>query len=122
MATDAGKGALDGFAVCTIISKNYLAQARALAESLEQTNPGVPMFVLLVDRVDGYLDPQAEPFTLIELEQLPINDLPRFCFQYSVLELSTASKPFLLDYLFKHFGFRKSVYLDPDIFVFVSLQ
>src|SRR5438876_6992097 len=122
MATDAGKGALDGFAVCTIISKNYLAQARALAESLEQTNPGVPMFVLLVDRVDGYLDPQAEPFTLIELEKLPIQDLPRFCFQYNVTELNTAAKPFLLEYLFKHFGLKKLVYLDPDILLFASLQ
>jgi glycosyltransferase involved in cell wall biosynthesis len=122
MATTAGRGLLDGFAVCTIVSKNYMAQARALAESLAQTNPGVPMFVLLVDRVDGHFDPQAERFTLLELERLPINDLPRFCFQYSVLELSTAAKPFLLDYLFKQFGLRKVVYLDPDILVFASLQ
>ena len=53
---------------------------------------------------------------------MPIQDLPRFCFQYNVTELNTAAKPFLLEYLFKHFGLKKLVYLDPDILLFASLQ
>src|SRR5207244_706871 len=81
-------------AFCTIVSKNYLAQARVLANSIHTHHPDSPVFVLLVDRVDGCFDPQAEPFTLIEIEDLPIPTLPRFCFKYSVLELNTAAKPY----------------------------
>lgn len=109
-------------AVCTIVSKNYLAYARVLAESLRQHHPDSHFFVLLVDRVDGQFDPRAEPFTLVEIEQLPIPDLPRFCFQYSVLELNTAAKPYFLTHLFEKYGLRKVVYLDPDIMVFHDLN
>src|SRR5439155_10740004 len=108
-------------AVCTIVSKNYLVYARVLAESLRQHHPDSHCFVLLVDRVDGAFDPRAEPFTLIEIEQLPIPDLPRFCFQYSVLELNTAAKPYFLAYLFEKYGLGKIVYLDPDVMVFHDL-
>jgi len=104
-------------AVCTIVSKNYLAYARVLAESLRQHHPDSHCFVLLVDRVDGAFDPRAEPFTLIEIEQLAIPDLPRFCFQYNVLELNTAAKPYVLAHIFEKYGAKKVIYLDPDIMV-----
>lgn len=112
----------DTLAVCTIVSKNYLAYARVLAESLRRYHPDSHFFVLLVDRVDGAFDPRGEPFTLVEIEQLAIPDLPRFCFQYNVLELNTAAKPYFLSYLFEKYGARKVIYLDPDIMVFHDLN
>jgi glycosyltransferase involved in cell wall biosynthesis len=108
--------------VCTIIAKNYLGQARVLAESLAKHNPEARFFVMLTDRIDGYFDPDAEPFTVIPIDALPIPDLNRFCFQYTILELNTAVKPYFLEHLFTHHGARKLVYLDPDIMVFNSLQ
>jgi glycosyltransferase involved in cell wall biosynthesis len=110
--------ATGSLAFCTIVSKNYLAQARVLAESLARHYCNSPLFVLLADRIDDYFDPSIEPFRVIEIEELLIPDLPRFCFQYSVLELNTAAKPYFLEYLFQSFGIEKLVYLDPDIVVF----
>ncbi len=109
-------------AVCTIVSKNYLASARALAESLRRQAPGVDVFVLLVDRVDGYFDPAHEPFTLIEAEQLPnIVNWPHLSFKYTILELNTAVKPYFLEHLFDRYGYEKVIYFDPDIYLFAPL-
>ena len=51
-------------AVCTIVAKNYLAQARVLMESVRLCNPDLLRIVILVDRIDGYFDPAKEPFDL----------------------------------------------------------
>jgi glycosyltransferase involved in cell wall biosynthesis len=108
-------------AFCTIVAKNYLAHARSLAQCLDRHHPGTPFFVLLADRNDGHFDPAAEGFEVIALEELEIPNFPHFCFQYSILELAKASKPYLLEYLFHHFECAKLVFLDPDILVFAPL-
>lgn len=109
---------MNGLSVCTIISKNYLPYARVLAESFLEYNKG-EVFVLLVDRVDGYFKPENEKFKLIELEELRdfIPEFDKFCFQYTILELNTAAKPYFLEYLFKKYGMKKLAYFDPDILV-----
>ncbi len=45
-----------------------------------------------------------------------------FCFQYNVLELNTAAKPYFLSYLLDKTGCQKLVYLDPDILVLHQLD
>jgi glycosyltransferase involved in cell wall biosynthesis len=106
---------------CTIVAKNYLAHARSLAQSLARHHPGVPFYVLLADQSDGYFEPTAEAFTIVALEELEIRDLPHFCFQYSVLELAKATKPYFLDYLFHRFECAKLVFVDPDVLIFAPL-
>lgn len=110
-------------AVCTIISKNYLPYARVLIDSFLRHNKG-EAFVLLVDKVDGYFDPSVEKFTLIEIDDLSehIPDFRRFCFQYTLLELNTAAKPYFMEYIFKKYGIKKLVYFDPDILITGSLK
>ena len=105
------------FAVCTIASKNYLARVRVLAASLRRHNPDVPLFMLLADRADGCFDPAAEPFEVLTLDDLGLDDARRFCFKYSILELNTAVKPHLLRLLFARHGFDRLLFLDPDILV-----
>lgn len=109
---------MSGLSICTIISKNYLPYARVLAESFLKHNEG-NVYVLLVDKVEGRFDPAQEKFDLIEIEDLrsEIPDFDKFCFQYTILELNTAAKPFFLEHLFRKFGMKKLVYLDPDILV-----
>ena len=104
-------------AACTIVSKNYLAYARTLAQSYRQRHPLERFFVLLVDRCDGYFDPASEPFELVEVEELRLPTAERMCFQYTVLELNTAVKPYFLAHLLEKYGIRKLIYLDPDILV-----
>lgn len=110
-------------AACTIVSKNYLPFARVLARSWKEHHPDAEMFVLLVDKVDGYFDPAQEPFRLLEMHELGnIPDLPSFAFKYTILELNTAVKPFFLEVLFERFGVERLLYLDPDIWVASHLE
>src|SRR5260370_13536968 len=109
-------------AVCTIVAKNYLAQARVLMESVRLSNPDLLRIVILVDRIDGYFDPGKEPFDLIISEHLAIPRSSWFHFKYPVLELSTAVKPYALHLLFRRYELDKLIYLDPDIKVYATLQ
>lgn len=114
---------MSNLAICTIISKNYLPYARVVAESFLQHNKG-EVYVLLVDKVDGYFNPSEEKFTLIELNELKDNipDFGKFCFKYNILELNTAVKPYFLDFLFKKFLPKKLAYFDPDILITAGLE
>ncbi|HEY8490962.1 MAG TPA: methyltransferase domain-containing protein, partial [Dehalococcoidia bacterium] len=113
---------LEGAAACTVISKNYLPQARVLVDSFLEHHPGVPFYVLLADRLDGCFDPAGERFQLVELDQLAIPEPEWFRFKYTVLEHDTAVKPYFFSYLLEQVGVRKLIYLDPDILVLGSLQ
>jgi glycosyltransferase involved in cell wall biosynthesis len=109
-------------AACTIVSKNYIAFARTLAESFHRFHPETPFFVLLVDRIDGYFDPRHEPFHLVTVEELNIPHFDRFCFKYNIVELNTAVKPYFLSYLFAKHHLNKLIYLDPDILITGTLS
>ena len=116
-------GGTGGPAACTIVSKNYLPFARVLARSFHAKHPDAPFFVLLVDRVDGAFDPAEEPFELIEIESLGnVPDLRSFLFRYTLLEVNTAVKPFLLEHLLVDREIEKLVYFDPDIQIFGPLD
>jgi len=110
------------FAACTIIAKNYLPMARVLADSWHTFHPDCPLFVLLLDSPQGFFNPEAEPFETIAVSELPIRNLRGFLFKYTVLEASTAVKPYLLDYLFRRYSIDKLLYLDPDILILNSLD
>ncbi|MCS6852900.1 MAG: hypothetical protein NZ700_17205 [Gemmataceae bacterium] len=102
-------------AVCTIVANNYLAYARTLMQSVAQWHPDWSRYVLLVDRPRPDYQPDAEPFRTLPLETLNLPEPKRFCFRYTLLELSTAVKPWLLEWLFDHTPCQQVVYLDPDI-------
>ena len=104
--------------ICTIIAKNYLAQARCLTESFLTHHPEGRVFVLLVDRPDGYFDPEAEPFTVLPVEDVDIPDLEAMVFRYTLLELSTAVKPFFLQHLLRSCDYDTVCYFDPDIYFY----
>ncbi|HWX74609.1 MAG TPA: hypothetical protein VNZ05_04835, partial [Solirubrobacteraceae bacterium] len=107
--------------ICTIIAKNYVAAARVLAESFLKHNPGGTCSVLVIDSSEGFIDPASEPFELVTIGQLEIEPFERMAALYTVLELATAVKPWLLRYLLGKGGAERVVYLDPDIQVFDSL-
>src|SRR5688572_23769768 len=109
-------------AACTIISKNYISYARTLANSFLAHHPGSPFFVLLVDRIDSHFEPESEKFHLTGIDALDIPDLSRFCFQYTILELNTAVKPYFLSHLLDKYGFKKLIYFDPDIIITENLS
>jgi len=109
-------------AFCTIIAKNYLGFARSLCQSLKDCHPDLLCFVLIVDDIKDKFEPQNENFTVISLDKLNIPNIQSFVFKYNITELSTATKPYLLEYLIKEYNLQKLIYLDPDIQVFQPLD
>ncbi len=65
-------------AVCTIVSKNYLAYARTLMNSVAEFHPEWKRHVLLVDEVNGRFDPGAESFELLRVSDLPLPEGAQF--------------------------------------------
>ena len=108
-------------AVCTICSNNYLHFARTLMDSVRAVEPDWDPYLLLCDENDGVFDASNEPFHVVELSELPIPNRRAFCFRYTILELNTAVKPWLLEWLFAK-GYDQVVYLDPDIYVYRPMR
>jgi len=100
----------------TICSKNFLAHARALHDSIRPHYPDSRFFVVLCDRVDGLFDPVQEPFEFMYLEDLKLPNLAEMANRYNITEFNTAVKPFAFLRLMEDFQFDSVVYLDPDLF------
>ncbi|MBZ0316418.1 MAG: glycosyltransferase family 4 protein [Anaerolineae bacterium] len=107
---------------CTIISKNYLAAARTLVNSLRQFHDNIYPVVLLVDIIDGDFDPAAENFQTMLAQDLGIPRWSHFAMKYDIMELNTAVKPYLLEVLFDRFEAQKVIYFDPDIVIYHQLD
>jgi glycosyltransferase involved in cell wall biosynthesis len=109
-------------AVCTIVSNNYLPFARTLMGSLCETHPEWDRHVLITDEIRGHFNPKSEDFEVLEVEELPLPGGRRMLFQYSILELNTAVKPWWLAWLFERGDYDRVIYLDPDISVYRRLE
>jgi len=105
-------------AAATIIAANYLPQARVLAESLHRFHPDVSLFVLIVDDSDGSLPAGCVP---LRLGQIGITDANAFRAGRTTLQLSTAAKPLLLQWLLGE-GFANVLFIDPDMLVVGDLS
>lgn len=104
-------------AAFTIIAPNYRPAARVLMESLRVHHPEWDRFLLLVGPGD---EGEAEPFVTVPLDALPLPNPRQFCFRYMLIELSTAVKPWMFEYLFAR-GYDRVVFFDPDIVVYSPL-
>jgi len=107
--------------ICTVIARNYLAQARVLARSFDEVHPDGNCTVLVIDDPAGFIDPAKEQFELLTIHDIGLPDAEQMAAIYDVMELSTAVKPWLLRTLLARPGVDSVSYLDPDIQVFSSL-
>jgi glycosyltransferase involved in cell wall biosynthesis len=105
----------------TIIANNYVPMARVLCASFLQHHPNGEFFCLIVDELQKNLLSPDEKFRVVQLHDLRLPHGDLFLYQYSILELSTAVKPFLLRYLFDTFALESALYLDPDLLFFAPL-
>lgn len=104
----------------TVITRSYLADARALAASIRRFHDD-PIYVLCVDDPAGYFDPAAEPFTVLTLDDvLPEEDRP-LVFYYTAFELCTATRAYLHRYLLNVTDHQAWAYFDSDISVTADL-
>ena len=101
--------------VCTIVAKNYVAFARVLASSLREYHSDATLTVLMLDDYEGFIDPADEPFELLSYRNVTGLPFSEMADRYTILELSTAVKPWLLQTLLDRDGVDHAMYLDPDI-------
>jgi len=110
--------------VFTLCSNNYLAQAKTLGDSVVEHNPGYQFVIGLVDRKRDDIDYDfLRPHRIIEVGEVGIPNFSELCKRYGIIELNTAVKPFVFQYLFENYDdLQGAIYLDPDIMVFNSLD
>ena len=107
--------------VCTIICRNYIAQARTFARSYRAVYPEGECIVLVVDgRAEDRIG--DEPFTIVLPEDIDVPEFARMAGEYDPIELSTAVKPWLLRWMLDTHGTSTPIaYFDPDIQLFGRL-
>lgn len=98
----------------TICSRNYLAYALTLRESLLKADPSAEFFIYLADDAAG-LDLPAG-VTVVPVADVAMPALWDMALRYSVMEFNTAIKPFCILDLWDKRGFDAAVYLDPDLY------
>jgi hypothetical protein len=110
--------------VFTICSNNYLAQAKALGDSLIKHNPKYQLIIGLVDKLSENIDYSFfNPYEIIPIEELGIEGFDEMSNTYEITELNTAVKPFIFHFLFKRdTAIESIVYFDPDIFIYKPLD
>ena len=106
-------------AVFTIVSRNYLHFALNLMASVADHLPGTRRVIVVCDSTDDL--PALPPGSaFIGINALGIEHVDRMAYQYSILELNTAIKPFAFAHLFASLDVDNVIYFDPDIQLFSS--
>lgn len=112
-----GLGAPPTMVFFTICSRNFLAYARTLFDSLREHHPESRFFVALCDLPEAPFDPSVEPFPFIYLDDLDLPEWREMSERYNITEFNTAIKPFVIRHLMRKSAAECVVYLDPDIIV-----
>lgn len=108
--------------VFSIVSKNYLAYARVLFNSLQEIHPEYRRYLCLADTVGDYFQPGRENFEVVEASRLGIPHFRDMTLRYDVMEFNTAVKPFMIQWLFANTDLDVVIYLDPDIRVYSRME
>ncbi len=108
----------------TVCSNNFLAQAKAMLDSLHVHHPDVTSLLFLVDEKEGSIDYQSyEPSELIFVNESVVPGFTSMLDRYTVIELNTAVRPFLFQYITDRFNSPSRVYyLDPDMYIYNKME
>jgi glycosyltransferase involved in cell wall biosynthesis len=107
---------------CTIVARNYLAQAEVLARSFAKYHPDIDFVTLVIDGLDDDRDHAGVGRVMLTselgLDRALVN---RMSVLYDVMEYATALKPALLMSLLRE-GASAIAYIDPDIRFFAPIH
>ena len=117
--TDLTKPTMAFFTIC---SRNFLAFARTLYDSLSKHHPESQFYVALCDAPEPPFTPEAEPFPFIYLDDIDLPQWREMSHRYNITEFNTAIKPFVIAHLMRKGVADCIVYLDPDIIVTSHMQ
>jgi hypothetical protein len=108
--------------VFTSIAENYLPKAIVLANSIRKFHPDWKIHLLVVQEElvnTKLVEAHFDEYHLIK--DLNIDNFKPWAFCHTIVELSTAIKPFLMKKLMEQEDCTGVVYIDPDIVVFSKL-
>ena len=109
--------------VFTSAACNYIPKVRVLIESVRKWHPEWVIHLALSDNPPAEIDLSGEPFDEVHTaESLGIPDFTGWAFCHTIVELSTAIKPFMLKALLDREDCGGVIYLDPDTVVFSRLD
>ena len=109
--------------VFTIVARNYLGQALVLYNSIRKQCGDIKFCCFVVDGFDHDSEiPRALLNNVFDCRKLGIPYFEEMAFKYDVVELSTALKPFIFNYIFESTLFTSAVYFDPDIKLYDNLN
>ena len=108
-------------ALYTIVSNNYLHFARTLLQSARKQHPDCDLYCVVVDTDPSPALAHEREFRVLDLLEIGLPDIRRFTFQYTVLELNTAVKPWAMEALLTR-GYSEVLYIDPDICLYQPLN
>src|SRR3954462_15325880 len=107
---------LDNF---TSAAVNYLPKVRMLCRSIRKHHPEATIHLALADERPAWLTTENEPFdSILEIAQLGIARWRGWAFGHTIVELSTAIKPFAVQHLLGRGDCDAVVYFDPDMVLF----
>jgi len=101
----------------TIVSRNYLAYALTLMQSVAARHPDSKRYLCLADERAGDRALDTDLFETVTIDQLGLPNFDAFVFRYDIMELNTAVKPYMFEWLRMRNPAAGLVYLDPDIYV-----
>lgn len=105
--------------IFTCAATNYLPKVRILCESVRKHHPEARIHLALADERPDWLNLADEPFdSLLPIADLGIADWRAWSFRHSIVELSTAIKPFAMRHLLDQPNCGKVLYFDPDMVLF----
>ena len=105
-------------AACTIITCNYLSDARVLAASYLRHHPGARFYTLVIDGLpDAPECAHPDAGVMISAAELELPFLSALYFKCNATELCCTAKPALIRLLFSKYKEREVIYLDSDILV-----
>lgn len=106
-----------------IFTRDYIAQARTLAESVRDFHPDVRICGLVADNMDVVSEQNEKNMELLPLSVLGDQELVRkMVFYYTPLELCCALRPFFHQYIQRHTEVEQWIYLDTDMLLLDSLE
>lgn len=107
--------------IFTICSNNYLAQAIVLGNSVKAHNPSYTFQIFLCDEKSSLIDYTKINHDITEIGSIE-SQVYELAKKYNIIELNTAVKPTVFQYLFENPNVNKAIYLDPDICVYSTFD
>jgi len=111
--------------VFTIVAKNYIGLAQILEESLKSKNSDTDFFIIVADDFLNKSHFEKLPNNVLighEILDISQEKWIDMSFKYDLTEFCTSIKPAVFSYLIEKTDYDKIIYLDPDIYIYSSLE